>query len=102
MEKFIPYELPKKGIFLETTDKYIAPGGWVQKPVEAVIIGETALFFVTRKFTTEFGRWEGKEVITYQEEIYVGYHKSRLQSWQDHQLELFTNGKEMEPGSHPA
>lgn len=89
MEVFTSYSNPKKGIFNVETHEYKFPVGWVQKPVEAMIIGETALTYVTEIRTVEFGRWEGAKVINYQERIYLGFHKSRLQYWLNHQLDLF-------------
>lgn len=89
MERFVPFDQPRKGTFLVETHKYVFPIGWTKKREEGIIIGETERTYVTEIKTVEFGMWEGDKVIQYKEQIHIGFHKSRFVCWEDHQLTLF-------------
>jgi len=93
MENVMPdykaYDCPRKGIFNITTSEYRLPKGWVLKPTEHTIIGETDEHFITRLSTLEYGEWIGEEVVQRSEIVPIGVHKTRFVRWIDTQLVLF-------------
>jgi len=86
---FKKWEEPKFGIFNQDTNFYKLPVGWIQKEVQAKIIGETDDCFITRLQEGGHGEWVGKKVIQKSYILPLGFHKSRLVRWTSGQLTLF-------------
>lgn len=88
-DTLIMYDIPKLGIFERDTNEY-GPDGWIQEPVDELIIGEDSDSYITRTFTSTTGYWT-EDGLRYEEieVIAIGPHKSRLIKWKDTQLSLF-------------
>lgn len=90
MDVFIKYDSPKKGSFLVLSEQgEYNSKGWVQVPVNDIIIGETDDCYVTRILDSKYDEWVGDEKKTVTGKICLGYHKTRLIKWEAMQLSLF-------------
>lgn len=85
---FTAYPIPKLGEFKITSDRY-GENGWELDIKKAMIIGETASYYVTELRPLSFDEWVGNDVVTRQSIVHIGFHKSRFMKWIDTQLELF-------------
>jgi len=83
MEDFIKYDSPKKGSFwvLSEQGEYNSKG-WVQVPVNAIIIGETDDCYVTRILDSTYDERVGDAKKTVTGKILLAYHKTRLIKWE--------------------
>ncbi len=71
----------RPGVFNVETNVYKLPIGWLQKPEEIRIIGETDEWYVYKLLESEYGEWVGPIVIKRFYIHRIGIHKSRLSHW---------------------
>lgn len=88
MYNFKKFETARFGIFNITGDEYSSKG-WVLKPTEFKIIGETDDVFVTRLVNSGLKEWEGDYVVERKYILPIGINKSRLVKWVSGQLSIF-------------
>lgn len=78
---YIPYEVPKLGVFNITTGEYKLPGGWLLRQDQILIIGESDDCFIEKLQPSSHGEWVGDTVIQTEYILPLGIHKSRLVKW---------------------
>lgn len=78
---YIPYEVPKLGVFNITSGEYKLPNGWLLNQDEILIIGETDDCYIAKLQPASHGEWVGEEVKKIEYILPLGVHKSRLVKW---------------------